>query len=397
MKKTFFILTLIFSVAILFAQKSDHMKPATIHPSVDIQESTLLQSHIADCINPKSLKASYALNCKSIDLSWITPTEILWDNVKSSNSGYPSFRYLDEEGWYNALADDFVLEPGQTFIITDIAVNGFYTAASGNFVKPDYMGFEIFEDNGNKLPGNRILDHPYLLTGAFTVPNGTATYTFPEPFIIDVPGRYWLSYYGTYLTSCDSCQFYDIAFDEPIGEPAVIHSGTEADATWQEHPATSIYFRIIGRKSDAPFKYNIYRDQERVAENVTELFYTDILPDGFDVSVKHTWAVTAVCPTGDESDKVNNTILKCTSSGGINENDISFMIVPNPANDFITVTSSNLFDKIEMINFLGQTVFSQQNVGMVQTTFDVSNLNSGVYFIRLISETGTSIQKFVKK
>jgi hypothetical protein len=71
--------------------------------------------------------------------------------------------------------------------------------------------------------------------------------------------------------------------------------------------------------------------------------------------------------------------------------------VPNPAaSGNITVTSGSSFHTIEMISFLGQTVLSQPNVGNT-TTLDVSNLPSGVYFVRIISEQGTNVQKFVKQ
>jgi len=75
---------------------------------------------------------------------------------------------------------------------------------------------------------------------------------------------------------------------------------------------------------------------------------------------------------------------------------ISFSIVPNPASSHITVTAANNFHTVEVLGFLGQTIYSQSNIGN-KTTLDVSNYANGVYFVRVISENGVSVNKFVKQ
>ncbi|MCL2291400.1 MAG: T9SS type A sorting domain-containing protein [Bacteroidetes bacterium] len=74
-----------------------------------------------------------------------------------------------------------------------------------------------------------------------------------------------------------------------------------------------------------------------------------------------------------------------------------FSIAPNPAKNNITISAENNFRNIEVISFLGQTVLTQSNVGNT-TTLDVSKLTSGVYFVRVILDNGTSVvKKFVKQ
>ena len=139
--------------------------------------------------------------------------------------------------------------------------------------------------------------------------------------------------------------------------------------------------------------YNVYRDNVRIASNVAVLTYTDLT---FDPTKEHTWAVKVICED-DETAAVQATKDKCSAGSGLN--DIvknGFTIAPNPANSIIKITAEANFNRIEVINFLGQTVIAQPNSDN-NTTLDISTLNNGVYFVRIVSENGTSVQKFVKQ
>jgi len=74
----------------------------------------------------------------------------------------------------------------------------------------------------------------------------------------------------------------------------------------------------------------------------------------------------------------------------------TFSIAPNPANDYIIITAKGDFNNIEVLSFLGQVVLSQTNVGN-SAKLDIANLTNGVYFVRIISNNGTSVKKFVKQ
>jgi hypothetical protein len=82
---------------------------------------------------------------------------------------------------------------------------------------------------------------------------------------------------------------------------------------------------------------------------------------------------------------------------GIKENaKPSFSIVPNPSSKNITITAANHFHTIEVDSFLGQTVYSQPHTGN-KATLDVSNYPNGIYFVRIISDNGVCVNKFVKQ
>jgi hypothetical protein len=145
--------------------------------------------------------------------------------------------------------------------------------------------------------------------------------------------------------------------------------------------------------STTAIAYNIYRDNQPIVNNHPQTTYTD---SGFDIYEGHKWGVIAVCES-DVSTIIEKSLDKCKEPEGINENvGTSFSIVPNPAKDKITISAENNFNTVEVINFLGQTVISQSNNGNT-IEINVSNLTNGVYFVRIISDNGTTVQKFVKQ
>ena len=75
-------------------------------------------------------------------------------------------------------------------------------------------------------------------------------------------------------------------------------------------------------------------------------------------------------------------------------NSTSFSIFPNPATTILNVEAEG-YNTIEIVNLLGQTVYTANATSNMQ--INVSNLNNGVYFVRMNGENGTATQKFIKK
>ena len=76
-------------------------------------------------------------------------------------------------------------------------------------------------------------------------------------------------------------------------------------------------------------------------------------------------------------------------------NDISkanFLVYPNPTNNFLYVDTQNAIENLRVYNMQGSLVISQ----LEQNSVNVSNLSSGIYFIEVSTDTGSSIQKFIK-
>ena len=79
---------------------------------------------------------------------------------------------------------------------------------------------------------------------------------------------------------------------------------------------------------------------------------------------------------------------------GVEENEVSFGIYPNPAESELNINSNAAFE-YQMINSVGQVVMSGVANGNVK--LNVSELNNGVYFLKVVANGNTSVEKVVIK
>jgi hypothetical protein len=134
-------------------------------------------------------------------------------------------------------------------------------------------------------------------------------------------------------------------------------------------------------------QYDVYEGENNLGKT-EELTYTiSDVSDG-----EHNYCVVAVYEGG-ASEKV---CIKVECEVGVKDIKTTFSIVPNPATNNIIIKAKSDFNKVEILSFLGQIVVSESNNGK-ELSLDISNLTNGVYFVRIISENGTSVKKFVKQ
>jgi PKD repeat protein len=72
---------------------------------------------------------------------------------------------------------------------------------------------------------------------------------------------------------------------------------------------------------------------------------------------------------------------------------------PNPATNKLTVNAPKGINKIEIVNLLGQTVYSQvvisSNTALIEEQIPLYNLENGVYMVRFVSDNNTFAKKLV--
>jgi len=169
------------------------------------------------------------------------------------------------------------------------------------------------------------------------------------------------------MEACEKCV--------PVTAPTVSFEGcAKAIVTWTA---------VTGAK-----EYEVTRDG--VTTKVTTPPFTDVA--AFESSKTYTWTIVAVCEGG------KSTAVSVSGTGcvGIKEASNTFSILPNPTTKDITIKANSSFSKVEVLSFLGQVVMTQINTND-ELTLDVSQLTNGVYFIRIATENGTSVKKFVKQ
>ncbi|HOT14848.1 MAG TPA: Ig-like domain-containing protein [Bacteroidales bacterium] len=73
-------------------------------------------------------------------------------------------------------------------------------------------------------------------------------------------------------------------------------------------------------------------------------------------------------------------------------------IWPNPAMDLVQVKCENEISSLEVLNNVGQIVLKVANINSNNSSANISNLNSGIYFMKLTMSNGAvSVNKIVKK
>ena len=72
--------------------------------------------------------------------------------------------------------------------------------------------------------------------------------------------------------------------------------------------------------------------------------------------------------------------------------DKSVSLFPNPATNSITVSSSQEIISLTIVDQLGKVVLTKNKT----TNLDVSGLQSGIYFIKIVTDGGSGVKKFVK-
>lgn len=96
----------------------------------------------------------------------------------------------------------------------------------------------------------------------------------------------------------------------------------------------------------------------------------------------------------------NSTLNQClTTSIKEQKNQTEFSLAPNPTSNILNINTKlkgNNF-KIEIMDALGKVFISEEYKELNETSINLSNLSSGIYFIKVISGGNTSTKKFIKE
>jgi hypothetical protein len=75
----------------------------------------------------------------------------------------------------------------------------------------------------------------------------------------------------------------------------------------------------------------------------------------------------------------------------------NFRMYPNPATNVINLTSANTtFNAVEVTDINGRTVKTLSYTGVANAEINISDLSSGMYFLKVISDIGTGTTKVIK-
>ena len=69
---------------------------------------------------------------------------------------------------------------------------------------------------------------------------------------------------------------------------------------------------------------------------------------------------------------------------------------PNPADQFISVKSSEVLSGVRVIDMTGKEVI-RKSIQSNDYSLDLGNLNTGIYFLEATSEGASKTMRFIKK
>ena len=81
---------------------------------------------------------------------------------------------------------------------------------------------------------------------------------------------------------------------------------------------------------------------------------------------------------------------------GIGEHQATTLIYPNPVNDKLTIEAQEAIGNVEIYNLMGTLVYSQKDCAN-KVEINTSDLQSGIYFIRLTNDKVSETRRFVKE
>ena len=134
--------------------------------------------------------------------------------------------------------------------------------------------------------------------------------------------------------------------------------------------------------------YNVYRDDAKINEElITICFFQDTQTEE---ETTYAYSVEAVYDDGcaSQCDPIEVT----TDDWGVSENEnLNVKVFPNPAEGFVNVAAEGL-QNITLIDMMGRIV-KEQSASQSATVVDLSNLPTGLYFLRVTTDKGVALQR----
>ena len=132
-----------------------------------------------------------------------------------------------------------------------------------------------------------------------------------------------------------------------------------------------------------------------------EMFDSGYYGPGYQFS--HTFTIpgvtTYICDPHPNS--MFGTVTVTATASVLEQNQLNFNIFPVPASDLINISLDNIGNgliSIEVYDLLGrQNMTTISNVTNGKTSLNISGLTRGIYVLKVISGTTTSVKRFIKE
>jgi fibronectin type 3 domain-containing protein len=168
------------------------------------------------------------------------------------------------------------------------------------------------------------------------------------------------------------------AMKAPANLTATAKSTSSIELTWDDVENAMSYF--------------VYRNDVEIA-NITGTTYVD---ENLAYDTEYCYTVTAM-GSSSESDPSEEACTK-TLGESLAENTSLFNIFPNPATDNLSIEANEEITEVNIYNIIGVNVYNEQcTMNNLQLDINISDFNSGVYFVKVKSLNGETVKRFIKQ
>ena len=296
-----------------------------------------------------------------------------WTNTSVSLAEYAGkgvligIRHYDCSGFYFLAVDNFALTVAMAApVVTATAVNDTEIALTWEAVE-NATNYNVY--SADTLVAN-------VTETTYTVKNLTAETQYC--FNVTAVGAK-----GESAKSEDACA---TTLETPVvPEPTVPSAPVVTAEATSDTTIVLVWLEVENATS-----YNVYQGEELVAEEITATSYT---VDGLKAATEYCFTVTAVNELG-ESAK-SEAVCATTNADAIAENVVSFNVYPNPVSDNLVIETEATIEAVTIYTVTGVMVYGE--VDFNDNTINVSDFANGVYIMKVRTENGEAVQRFIKK
>ena len=166
------------------------------------------------------------------------------------------------------------------------------------------------------------------------------------------------------------------AIKAPTNLTATANSTSSIELTWDAVENANSYF--------------VYCNDEEIA-NITATTY---VVENLEYNTEYCYTVTAM-GVDTESDPSEEACAK-TLGESLAENTSYLNIFPNPATDNLSIEANEEITEVNIYNIIGVSVYNEQCTNN-NLNVNISEFNSGVYFIKVKTGNGETVKRFIKQ
>ena len=176
----------------------------------------------------------------------------------------------------------------------------------------------------------------------------------------------------------------------------LVEEGTEKPAAPKNFKVQALVANELRLSWDAvegATRYYVYQSEELLGS----ITGTSVDIYDLEADTRYCFSVAVVVDNveSDKSEEVCETTLK---GDGIAELASSLNIYPNPVNDKLYIETEVEIEEVSIFDVYGRNQNLRNSESQnLRISVDVTNLNSGVYFVKVITENGEVVKRFVKK